>query len=123
MDHGADIGDADDAFAFATNVKADFGATHEALLIDFATSKLTGAAPLYANSPTTGAFGSVLAKINKVGVTAAVGDDGLIVVQTSTSTGFYYYQETTGTAGVQATELTLLGVLDVQAAAGDFVLA
>ena len=118
-----DIGDADDAFAFATNVKADFGATHEALLIDFATSKLTGAAPLYANSPTTGAFGSVLAKINKVGVTAAVGDDGLIVVQTSTSTGFYYYQETTGTAGVQATELTLLGVLDVQAAAGDFVLA
>ncbi len=108
---------------FISNAKADFHELHEALFISASTSKLKGEAVFYANDPTTGApFGRILPTINKIGVVAEVGDDGLIVVNSDKAAGFYYYQETNGTAGVQAAELTLLGVLDAASNVGDFTL-
>jgi Ca2+-binding RTX toxin-like protein len=111
------------ALQFVSNAKADFHEEHEALFISASTSKLAGEAVFYANHPTTGTpFGRILPTINKIGITAEVGDDGLIVVNSDKAAGFYYYQETNGTAGVQSTELTLLGVLDASANANDFIL-
>ena len=103
-----------DAFAFATDERADFREEDEALLITAARARLTSDGALWGSS-----FDGVLTAINKVGVTAAAGDDGLIVVQGKTMTGVYYYVEM-GSAGVQAKELTLLAVIDTHAAAGDF---
>ena len=109
-----DIGAANDLFAFASDLKADFSATHEALFLSAAKSKLIGEAPLTS-------FSSVITAINKVGVFASAGDDGLIVVQSTTRAGFYYYQESDGTSNaISAGELTLLGIVEAQATKDDF---
>lgn len=104
---------ANDAFAFATDERAKFGEDDEALLITAAKARISDSA-LWTSS-----FDGVLTAINRVGVTAAAGDDGLVVVHGKTMTGVYYYVEM-GSAGVQAKELTLLAVIDSHAASGDF---
>jgi hypothetical protein len=111
---------ADDIFTFASGIKANFSTTHEGLFISAATAKLKTDSLLYQSG-----FTSVLKAINSklVGVTAAAGDDGLIAVQAGGSTGLYYYQESDGIANkVSAGELTLLGVTDALAGAGDLIL-
>lgn len=111
---------ADDIFTFASGIKANFSTTHEGLFISAATAKLKTDNLLYQSG-----FTSVLKAINSklVGVTAAAGDDGLIAVQAGGSTGLYYYQESDGIANkVSAGELTLLGVTDALAGAGDLIL-
>jgi Ca2+-binding RTX toxin-like protein len=107
--------DDDDEFQFAADEKADFALEDEALVITAAVSKLKGETVLGA-----GNFGAVVKAINKVGVVASAGDDGLIVVQTTASAGVYYYQESDGIANkVSAGELTLLGVFDANLDGGD----
>jgi len=57
----------------------------------------------------------VLSVVNgvSVGVTAASGQDGLIVVQGDLDTGVYYYQQTDLTPNnVSAAELRLLAIID-----------
>ena len=116
LDNLDDISD-NNIFSFASGVKADFNATHEALFISATLSKLVGETPLVS-------LASAAAAANKVGVLAATGADGLIVLQSSTATAFYYYLESDATANnVAATELTLLGLIEAQATQSDFIFA
>jgi Ca2+-binding RTX toxin-like protein len=90
-------------FAFASNIAANFNTTHEALL-------LTG---LSNAALTQSGFTSLLSVINGLGVTAASGENALIVAQGATQTGIYYYAETeSSNTTVTAPELRLLAVID-----------
>ncbi|MGQ0657523.1 MAG: beta strand repeat-containing protein [Chromatiales bacterium] len=106
----ADLDDiiSDDTFQFQTNAAANFSFTHEALL-------LTSAVGLTDADLTQAGFVNVRDFINASlgGVTAATGDDALIAVQGSSDTAFYYYLEgSTSPNFINASELTLLGVVD-----------
>jgi hypothetical protein len=105
--------DNNDGFTFAVNERANFSLEDEAMFIDAAKAKLADV-DLYG-----GGLGNLATRINAVGVTAVAGDDGLIVVQGKKTTGIYYYQELAG-AGVQANELTVLGIVDKLVQQGDF---
>ncbi len=110
---GADLDDiaADDTFAFQTNAAVNFTTTHEGLVF---TGGLTDANLTEANFTTIAGF------LNVVGITAAAGDDGLIIVQGATKSGIYLYVED-GTAAndVSASELTLLGTVDALITSAD----
>ncbi|MBL8488425.1 MAG: hypothetical protein JNK22_15190, partial [Rhodocyclaceae bacterium] len=107
---------ADDVFTFQANDKADFSTAHEALLVAMD-------AKVKATVLTQPGFASVAAAVNKVGVVAAAGDDGLLVIKAGGSTGIYYYQESDGRANsVSGGELTLLGVADAALSEADFIL-
>jgi Ca2+-binding RTX toxin-like protein len=98
-------------FEFVTDAAADFTDTllHEALLLTEAVSD----ADLFASG-----FGAVLDAINGVGggagVTSAVGEDGLIVVQGTSDTGIYYFLDAASPEVniVTANELTLIAIVD-----------
>lgn len=108
-----DIND-NNAFAWVTDAKANFSATHEAMLISSTKSGIL-------TEPGLASFTTIIGAINKFGVIAAGGDDGLIVVQSATSAGVYYYQESDGLANaVTAGELTLLGIVAAKAGTDDF---
>jgi hypothetical protein len=102
-----------DSFVFAVNERANFSVEDEAMFLGAATAKLTDA-DLYG-----GGLVNLTARINAVGVSAVAGDDGLIVVQGKKTTGIYYYQELAG-GGVQANELTVLGIIDKLVQQNDF---
>ncbi|MCG8509781.1 MAG: hypothetical protein MI741_11195, partial [Rhodospirillales bacterium] len=97
----------DGTLSFATSTPANFTSTHDALLL---TSSLSE------SQLVAGGFADLLSAINGhsgVGVTAAGGDDGLIVVQGASDTAIYLYQENgTTTNNVSADELSLLAVVD-----------
>ena len=110
--------DHNNAFKWASDKKADFSHTDEAMLITKDKSLLTTELAL-----TGTGLATVAGVINKMGVIAALGDDGLILVQsvggTATvpieRTGIYYYQESMGMANnVSAGELTLLGIVETK---------
>ncbi len=115
--------DHNDTFKFANDHKADFSLTDEAMLISSDKSGLLSELAL-----TGGNFASVVGAINKMGVVAAMGDDGLILVQAQGGTvaapiertGIYYYQESDGIANkVSAGELTLLGIVETKITESD----
>jgi hypothetical protein len=114
-----DIAD-NNSFVWATDAKANFSATHEAMLITSAKSGLKTELALTGSS-----FAAVVGAINKaaLGVIAGAGDDGLILVQAQGGTlaapilrtGIYYYQEFDGIANrVSVGELTLLGIVEAK---------
>ncbi|MEO5335842.1 MAG: FG-GAP-like repeat-containing protein [Magnetospirillum sp. WYHS-4] len=91
------------SLSFATDAPADFTSAVEGLAVTgFQDADLTQAG-----------FSTLVASLNGTGVTAAAGDDGLILAQGQNQTAVYSYTESEASnTAVTSDELTLLAVVD-----------
>jgi len=105
-----DVGPRNATLSLTTNGAANFTTTNEGWVV-------TG---LDDADLTQSGWANILTALNGLGVTSARGADGLIVVQGDTDTAIFAYSESTTNNNIQASELTLMGVVDGLATSANF---